>query len=68
MRQKINRQIRATLLQLVANNQQYYTRTATNTLSILYKVPPQVIAGNISYLVRSGAVNICRNRPYSYLY
>lgn len=68
MRNRINMQIRNTILQRIANNQQYNTRSAINALSIQFHVPKQVISGNISWIVRSGAANIFRNKPNSYLY
>jgi hypothetical protein len=68
MRKRINLQIRNAILQRIATNQQYNTRSAINTLSTQFHVPKQVISGNISWIVRSGAANIARNKPFSYLY
>lgn len=68
MRKKINLQIRNCILHEITNHQRYNTRSAINTLSTQFNVPKQVVSGNISWIVRSGAANIVRNNPSSYLY
>ncbi len=66
-RAQINSQIRNLIIQYIAAHTRYRTRTAINTLSSLFNVPKQVVSGNISWLVRSGIVNIVKCRPDSYL-
>lgn len=68
MRKRINLQIRAIILNFIANGNHYDTRKAINDLSTQFQVPKQVISGNISWLVRSGNTKIVRNKPNSYLY
>lgn len=65
---QINAQIKSLIIQHIAANTNYRTRAAINNLSTRFNVPKQVVSGNISWLVRSGAVNIAKCRPNSYLY
>lgn len=67
-RVQINAQIRNFIIQYIASNTNYRTRTAINNLSAHFNVPKQVVSGNISWLVRSGAVSIAKCKPNSYLY
>lgn len=67
-RKYINHQIKSLIIQHVATFSQYNTRQAIATLSQQFQVPKQVVSGNISWLVRSGSLNINRCKPNSYLY
>lgn len=65
---QINAQIRNLIIQHISAYTSCRTRTAIDNLSTRFNVPKQVVAGNISWLVRSGTVNIVRCKPNSYLY
>lgn len=64
----INRNIRRAILTYIKHNHRFPTRQAIAQYAQQFKVPKQVVSGNISWLVRSGQTNIHRNKPYSYLY
>lgn len=64
----INRAIRATIAATVLRNGTYNTRAAISALSAAFGVPKQVVAGNISWLIRSGQLSIRRCPPRSALY
>lgn len=64
----INRNIRRAIITYVRHNLRFPTRQAISQYAQHFNVPKQVVSGNISWLVRSGQVNIHRNKPYSYLY
>ena len=67
-RTHINHQIKSQIIQHVTTFSKYNTRQAIVTLSQQFHVPKQVVSGNISWLVRSGTLNINRCKPNSYLY
>ena len=64
----INAAIRGSIAATVLRNGTYNTRAAISALSAAFGVPKQVIAGNISWLVRSGQLSIRRCPPRSALY
>lgn len=64
----INRNIRRSIIAYICHNLRFPTRQAIAQYSQYFNVPKQVVSGNISWLVRSGQVNIHRNKPSSYLY
>ena len=63
-----NAAIRGIIAATVLSNGTYNTRAAISALSAAFGVPKQVVAGNISWLVRSGQLSIRRCPPNSALY
>ena len=64
----MNIRIRKVILKYVAMYRIVDTRWLTKNLSLYFKTTKQRIAGNISYLVTSGRVQINRNYPHSTIY
>ena len=69
-RTQINLKIRKDIVAKAMLKHEYplFTIEVISYYSHLYGVPKQVVAGNLSWLVRSGQVHILRNRPNSYIY
>lgn len=67
-RAQINILIRNSIISYVNRYSTFPTRRAIQLLSQRYRVPKQVVSGNISWIVRSKQLDIMRCKPNSYLY
>ena len=66
-RKQINHNIRCSIICYVARYSTFSTRRAIQMFSQRYNVPKQVVAGNISWIVRSGQIGLVSSKPNSYL-
>lgn len=67
-RKERNLLIRNSIIRYAARYSLLPTGRAIKSLAFRYKVPKQVVSGNISWLVTSGRLNMVRCKPESYLY
>lgn len=64
----MNYKIRNAIIAYIAKNGMADTRIIISRMASLFNTTKQRISGNISFMVKSGMVQIIRRRPHSEIY